>query len=177
MSKKYTWDKDGKMTSEDEKSDNTPTEHYCPFEDKIILTDKRVNGTEDDPGMFTDIHLINEKLNGLIKVQENNKLWSRGSVFAFGLFILGLIYFGVTDHNAITALPDFLKETYYNKDATRQMLEVQSQLNIMLQNADMNNSRDIEKIRIELEKFDKLFIPMRTTRGGDVQKNPTKEPK
>lgn len=183
MAKKYTWDKNGKMTSEDEKPDNQHHEHYCIKGDQIDMNAgnieilfKRINGDGIDPGMFTSLHLINEKLNGLIEVQKNNKLWVRGAVFAFSLFILGLIYFGITDHNAINAMPDYLKENYYNKEASRQMLEVQSQLNIMLQNADYNNSKDIEKIRIELEKYDKFFTPMRATRGGNTSENKTKLP-
>ena len=180
MAKKYTWDKNGKMTSED---DNPAQESQhtdpCPKQNQIDHMQKDIEKHEskiyDDGGLAQTNLLINEKLNWIIKKQENNKLWIRGSVFGFTLFVLGLIYYGITDHNAITAMPDYLKENYYNKEASRQMLEVQSQLNIMLQNADMNNSKDIEKIRIELEKYDKFFTPMRTTRGG-ASENKTKLP-
>ncbi len=135
--------------------------HYCPYVDKINLIDKRMNGDEDNQGTFSDVKQI-------LKNQEANRSWIKGSVFTFGTFVLMLFYFGITDHNKIQEFPD----TYLSKSILTQVVaELKQQTAIMTKIVNSPNLDSLLVYRAELKElqqnssFDRM---MRATRGGSV---------
>lgn len=174
---KLTKHPDGSMSYD---SEGTPAPHVGQSRDKEIdrmASDisniySLINGDGEYKGTRVIIELMDEKLNGLIHKQNNNRGWAMLLVSVFSLLILGLGYIGVTDHNAVTAIPELLKQNYYNKESTLMMMENQSKLNLIFDKANLNNEKDIEAIRKELIYYDKTFEYLRITRG---EKNTTKK--
>lgn len=156
---------DGSFTLENGKSksneSNPNNGHFCPYVDEIILLKKRMNGDEDAQGTFADVKQI-------LKNQEANRSWIKGSVFTFGTFVLMLFYFGITDHNKIQEFP----ETYLSKSIMNQVVsELKQQTAIMTKIVNSPGLDSLLTYRMELRElqqnssFDRM---MRATRGGGV---------
>lgn len=177
MSKKFTWDKNGKMTSEDENPEKEIAQHdTCIKEEQIELIRKNVEKLEVKSYSDSEaIAIINEKLNGIIKRQDDNKLWIRGAVFGFAIFIFGLIYYGITDHNSVQALPKILN-SFVTYDDFMKYLKDQSELNIYLKSEDDKLKMKDQLIDKQLERIDDNFKYLRITRGlpKDYKEPPTK---
>jgi hypothetical protein len=119
----------------------------------------RVNGYEDDEGMYANVKSI-------LKNQENNRSWIKGAVYSFSIFIITLFYFGVTDHNKIQDFPD----NYISKLALNQVvMELKQQTAAMTRIVNSPNIDSLLVYRYELKEiqnsssFDRM---MKATRGS-----------
>lgn len=157
---------DGSMSYDSSNGKPVNEPHYCPYARVINLVDKRMNGDEDSIGIFSDVKTI-------VKNQEANKLWLRGSVFAFSTLILLLIYVGITDHNKIQDFPrDYLSKQSLNGVIS----ELKQQTVIMTRIVNSPNIDSLLFYRKELNELQQNseFDRMRaTTRSGDAS-TPTK---
>ena len=133
--------------------------HYCPYGDEIKLLKTRMNGDEDAQGTFADVKQI-------LKNQESNRSWIKGSVFTFTGFIIMLFYFGITDHNKIMEFPD----TYISKSALNQVvMELKQQTAVMTR---IVNSPNIDSLLVyryelsELQQHSSFDQMMKAVRGG-----------
>ena len=180
MSKKYTWDKNGRMTSEDDgetqqKENRITEDHNCIKNDQIdINTDNietifnRINGTNTDPGMFTNIHLINEKLTGIAEKQKSIGVWTKAAFGTFTLlFIVGLALF-----IKVERFPD----NFVSKSDWQEFTMTQSNLNLLLQTKDVEQLKNDEAINKQLELMNRVFDYKRATRGGETSDLKTKLP-
>lgn len=146
-------------------------EHDCIKKEQIEEMKKdvehlshRVNGYEEEPGIYADIKTI-------IRNQKKNLSWVMGSVFTFTPTFLFIAFVALMDHFKISDMP----YRYIDRVFINQVLENQSKLNYMLQTADLQNTKDIEAINKQLQMMNKQFDFMRVTRGGEgVKKNPIK---
>ena len=179
MTKKYTWDKDGKMTSEDSTHEKgKPNEHYCIKGDQIdINTDNiesifnRINGTNEHPGMFTNIHLINEKLAGIISKQKSIEGWTK-AVLSIFVFLVGI---GIVMFIKIQQFPsDYVAKANMNQwvDELREQTKLMQKMSLVGADSVVFYKKQLEL----MQASESLFKMMRTNRGAKSSNLKTKLP-
>lgn len=144
-------------------------EHYCPYKEEIRLTGKRVNGTEDDPGIFSDVKTI-------LANQKKTTTWLTAIFCTCFLLICGMVYWGITDHNKIADMPTFLYAKFVDKEDFNVATANQTKLNYMLMTTDSNNRKDVDLLMQELERIRNSYNYIGATRGATRSDLPTKLP-
>lgn len=143
----------------------------CKYEKRLDKLDDEINGN-GKPGLHDTVLIINEKLDGILKRQQNNTQWFKILVSVFGILFLGAIYTGITDHLKIERMPyDYVSKVHYDQYIDN----VNDKVNQVI-NAKLTTVKSVLELEAKLQNNDSLFNYLKITRDA-TKKNPTKEPK
>jgi hypothetical protein len=131
------------------------------IEKDITEINKEIKGN-GDPGLHDVVLKSDEKLNAIIKRQDNTWKWA----VPLAIFLLGNMGWSIVDHYKVNNFPqDYVSKKYYDMYVN----ELRNEVKIIL-NSKLETKKDVLTLQEKLINNDTLFNYLKVTRSA-TQKN------
>ena len=130
-----------------------------------------------EPGMHDTLLLVKKDLE-IIKANESErKSWTIAVFCTCFAIVVGMFYWGITDHNKIMDMPEYLQANFIDKDDYNRSMALVTEITNRIVQDQIKQGKSIESLGKDVDRWYNNYAPLRATRGGKIDSlPPTKLP-
>ena len=148
----------------------------CIKAEKIESIYKEIFGN-GEPGMHDTLLLVKQDLEFIKAKEKIRQTWLIAIFCTCFALVCGMIYWGVTDHNKVRDMPEYLQANFIDKDDYNRSMALVTEVTNRVVQDQIKQEKSIEWLAKEIDRWYQNYAPLRATKGGTADSlPPTKLP-